>query len=109
MGTQTRRAAPEFVVLARSPERDGRAMTVYCCMCRNLMPERRANRGSHFCSETCHEQYRRQRRSWRALKNCRLCGRPARQRSLTGARPTEHSISEKGRAEENERLAIVLE
>ena len=51
-------------------------MTTFCTMCRNVIPEKRQARGSHFCSEPCHEDYRKQRRTWKANKECRLCGRP---------------------------------
>jgi hypothetical protein len=70
-------------------------VTVYCCVCKSPVLEKRANRGSHFCSEQCHEQYRRARRDWRAAKACRLCGRsPARLKRKTvkqQALPTEHT------------------
>lgn len=49
-------------------------MTTYCVMCRELIPEARAYRGSHFCSNDCHKSYRKQRRAWRSQKVCRFCG-----------------------------------
>jgi hypothetical protein len=70
-------------------------MTTYCTVCRGEIPEKRANRGSHFCSEACHERYRRERRNLKAGKACRLCGRsPARLKRKTckqEAVPMEHN------------------
>ena len=51
-------------------------MKILCCICGGAVPVKRANRGSHFCSEVCHEQYRHARRTWKASVECRLCGRP---------------------------------
>ena len=73
-------------------------MTTYCTICKVLIPEKRAARGSHFCSEVCHEHYRRERRDWRALRACRLCGRPARPRrkeTKLDHVPTAHNVSER--------------
>jgi hypothetical protein len=73
-------------------------MTVYCCICKSPISEKRANRGSHFCSEPCHEAYRKQRRDWRASKSCRLCGRPARaprKETKLEAVSSEHNVSDK--------------
>jgi len=73
-------------------------MMTFCTICKALISEKRATRGSHFCSEPCHEAYRKQRRDWRASKACRLCGRearPARKAIKPEPLPSEHSGSEK--------------
>jgi hypothetical protein len=70
------------------------AMMTFCTICKALISEKRAARGSHFCGERCHEDYRRARRAWRASRYCRLCGRPARPVRLQAkeeAVPMEHS------------------
>jgi predicted nucleic acid-binding Zn ribbon protein len=73
-------------------------MVTYCTVCKALISEKRAARGSHFCSEPCHEAYRKQRRDWRASRYCRLCGREARPpRKTMNPDPvhSEHNSSEK--------------
>ncbi len=60
-------------------------MTTYCVMasaervaagrCLHLIPDARRRRGSHFCSNECHAEYRRQRANERAKRKYRLCGR----------------------------------
>lgn len=60
-----------FCVMA-SPER------VAAKKCLAVIPEERAKRGCHFCSSTCHDEYRKQRRAQLAERRCRLCGRPKR-------------------------------
>ena len=60
-------------------------MNTYCVMasperlsaglCLHLIPEARRRRGSHFCSNECHTEYRRGRAAERAERKCRLCGR----------------------------------
>jgi hypothetical protein len=60
-------------------------------LCLGNIPERRAWRGSHFCSNECHREYRRQRRSWRATRSCRLCGRATPKRRQLVDVPSEHT------------------
>lgn len=69
-------------------------MTIFCTVCKVEVPEKRAIRGSHFCSNSCHGEYRRARRSWRASKACRLCGRPLKQRRKEAPVPTAHTPSQ---------------
>ena len=66
-------------------------MTIFCCVCKAEVTGKRVARGSHFCSEVCHEQYRRERRNLKAGKACRLCGRPPRQRRKLDPVPTAHN------------------
>ena len=53
-------------------------MIVFCSLCAHELDARRTFRGSRFCSTDCANEYARQRRSLRAGKACRLCGRPPR-------------------------------
>jgi predicted nucleic acid-binding Zn ribbon protein len=53
-------------------------MTTFCILCRTLIPEDRQRRGAVTCCSDHQKEYRRQRRSERALRFCRLCGRKAR-------------------------------
>jgi hypothetical protein len=46
--------------------------------CLYVIPENRSRRGSHFCSQACHDEYRKLRRTELAKRKCRLCGRPMR-------------------------------
>lgn len=62
--------------------------------CLGEIPEKKAFRGSHFCSTECHREYRRQRRSLRAEKACRLCGRRMPKRTQEKAVRTEHTALE---------------
>ena len=50
-------------------------MMTFCVVCKSEIDAKRQMRGSHFCSNECHSEYRRQRRSLKAGKACRLCGR----------------------------------
>jgi hypothetical protein len=73
-------------------------MLTYCTVCKAEISEKRANRGSFYCSEKCHEEHRRAKRNWRASRYCRLCGREARPpRKTMNPDPvhSEHSSSEK--------------
>jgi len=74
-------------------------MTIFCCICRGDVPTKRSNRGSHFCSEPCHEAYRRERRTWKASVECRLCGRPPirprKKKAIADAVRTAHNGPEK--------------
>jgi len=63
----------------------------FCVICKAEISEKRFARGSHFCSESCHERYRTIRRNWRASKYCRLCGREAKQKKQETALPTAHN------------------
>jgi hypothetical protein len=66
-------------------------MTTYCILCRAEIPEKRARRGAVTCSPAHHQEYRGQRRSERALRFCRLCGRKARKLKVVGPVLVEHS------------------
>lgn len=68
-------------------------MTTYCVLCRALIPEDRQRRGAVTCCPEHQREYRRQRRSERALKFCRLCGRKARRQKPVEAVRMEHSDS----------------
>ena len=57
-----------YCVMA-SPER------VTAGLCLHVIPETRRRRGSHFCSNECHAEYRRGRAAERAERKCRWCGR----------------------------------
>jgi len=73
-------------------------MVTYCTVCLGEIPEKRQARGSFYCSEPCHESYRRDRRNLKAGKACRLCGRsPAKLKRKTikqEAVPGEHNSSQ---------------
>lgn len=56
-------------------------MTTYCVLCRAEIPEERQHRRAVTCSPEHQREYRRQRRSQRAMAVCRLCGRPLRKKS----------------------------
>ena len=98
----TRRATPRQAVFhrTRTTTKDrgllmtDKPMTVFCVMCRNEIPEKRVNRGSHFSAKIATKRPA-QRRSWRASKNCRLCGRAARSPKKLKAVPTEHKPIQK--------------
>lgn len=66
-------------------------METFCILCREPIPEDRQRRGAVTCSTTHAMEYRRQRRDERALRFCRLCGRPARKVKPLKAVLHEHS------------------
>lgn len=66
-------------------------MTTYCILCRAEIPVTRQRRGAATCRPECAREYRRQRRSERATRFCRLCGRPARKRSVNAPVLHPHS------------------
>ena len=59
----------QIVCLLATPER------LDAGLCLRFIPEKRARRGSTFCSRECAHDFDRLRRAWRATKQCRLCGR----------------------------------
>lgn len=59
-------------------------------LCLGYIPPDRYKRGATFCSPECHADYRRLRRFWRSLQNCRLCGRKARKVKAVEAVRSEH-------------------
>lgn len=59
-------------------------------MCAGLISKDRYKRGAMFCSPECHADYRRLRRFWRSLQNCRLCGRKARKVKAVEVVRSEH-------------------
>jgi hypothetical protein len=65
----------------------------YCCVDRKLIPEKRARRGSKFCSNECHGVYRIARRQEKAKKACRLCGRGMPKRKQEEAVRSAHSVA----------------
>ena len=73
------------------PAREREPMITYCILCRAEIPEKRARRGAITCSPDHQQEYRRQRRSERALKFCRLCGRKARRPKVVASVLQEHS------------------
>jgi hypothetical protein len=50
-------------------------MNLFCVICCARVPEKRAARGSVYCSNACRHKYRVWRRAWQAERHCRLCGR----------------------------------
>jgi hypothetical protein len=68
-------------------------MTTFCILCRAEMNEKRARRGAVTCSPDHQQEYRRQRRSERALKFCRLCGRKARRPKAVASVLLKHGDS----------------
>lgn len=46
----------------------------YCVNCKSEIPEARDTRGSHFCTNECHQAYRKERRRKLATRKCRYCG-----------------------------------
>jgi hypothetical protein len=69
----------------------GVAVTTYCILCRSEIQEKRARRGPITCCSDHGQEYRRQRRSERATKFCRLWGRKARRPKAVTPVPVEHS------------------
>jgi hypothetical protein len=65
-------------------------MTVFCVLCKLEISPERARRGAVTCSKEHQQEYRRQQRSERALKLCRLCGRKARRPKIAAPVPVEH-------------------
>jgi predicted nucleic acid-binding Zn ribbon protein len=61
-------------------------MTIHCIMCTAVVPEKRAWRNIHTCSQACQDEFRKQRRAWKAERACRLCGRPARKAKAGGGK-----------------------
>ena len=66
-------------------------MTTFCILCKSEIPADRQRRGAVTCSPEYQREYRRQRRSERATRNCRLCGRKAKKLRLTEPVLQEHS------------------
>jgi hypothetical protein len=66
-------------------------MVTYCIVCTHLIPEDRQAKASCTCSPECQKELRRMRRSVRAGRNCRLCGRPARKQKPLETVLHEHS------------------
>ncbi len=50
----------------------------FCARCRKRLTRKRVMHKSFFCGERCRANDERERRAYRASKECRLCGRPAR-------------------------------
>jgi hypothetical protein len=66
-------------------------MTTFCILCQQPIPVDRQRRGAVTCSSEHQQEYRRLRRSDRALRFCRLCGRKAKKLKDHGAVLMEHS------------------
>jgi hypothetical protein len=66
-------------------------MTTFCILCQQPIPADRQRRGAVTCSSEHQREYRRLRRSDRALRFCRLCGRKAKKLKDHGAVLMEHS------------------
>ena len=63
-------------------------MTRFCTKCGNrIADEKRVRRGSHYCSEGCRREARRENRTLLAQKRCRLCGRMLRPRNTPPEAP----------------------
>jgi hypothetical protein len=48
----------------------------HCCVCGQMIPEKRAHKSSPFCSDWCRKVARKVRAIWRDEIECMLCGRP---------------------------------
>jgi hypothetical protein len=66
-------------------------MKTYCVLCRSEIPADRQRRRAVTCSPEHQREYRYQRRSQRATRFCRLCGRPLRKKSDTELVLMEHT------------------
>ena len=77
-------------------------ITFFCVLCREPIPPERQKRHAVTCSPDHQKEYRRQRRSERALMFCRLCGRRGRQPKVVGPVLHEHSAVVEPIAPENQ-------
>ena len=66
-------------------------MTTFCILCQQPISADRQRRGAVTCSSEHQREYRRLRRSDRALRFCRLCGRKAKKLKTTEPVLMEHS------------------
>jgi hypothetical protein len=67
----------------------------HCMVCKAEISEKRYARNCRFCGPECAKTYAKQRRDWRASKQCRLCGRrlphPKVKQEELGQVPNQHN------------------
>lgn len=64
----------------------------FCTLCAQRIPESRVARNSHTCCAEHHQEERRQRRAYKAMKSCRLCGRTAKRKRAPVSEVTHEDL-----------------
>jgi hypothetical protein len=64
----------------------------YCTLCTKQIPEERVVRNSHTCCAEHQQEERRQRRAYKAMKSCRLCGRTAKRKRAPASEVAQEDL-----------------